>query len=318
MAVVVAGRARCLLVVTLSAVLVAGCTGSGSDTGSSSDAGSGSEAGMASDGAVGDGAVGDGAAGALPADAAADPVAGAVAGQEGRLVVSTGTVAVAVDDLDAAGRQVVAITAAAGGLVTASGTGTGTGTGVDPAAVPQDVAGSGGARYTLRVPGAAFTSVLDDVAALGRTTGRSTSAAAVTAEVADVDSRVGSAEAVLTTFRDRLPQATSIPDVLALEGEIARRQADLEALQARQRVLADQVALATVEVALTRTDAPAAAVVSDGGFTGGLATGWAALGTLLGAAAVVLGVVLPFLLPAALVAGAVVLVRRRAAARVRG
>ena len=293
--------------VGLTAVLVAGCTGSGSDSGS--EAGTG--------GSLAQGAADTGAA-AADGTAALDPAAvGVDATAEGRLVVSTGTVAVAVDDLDAAGRAVVALTTAAGGLVTASGTGTSTG--VDPATVPEDSADvEGGARYTLRVPGTAFESVLDDVSALGRATGRTTSATDVTAEVADVGSRVTSAQAVLTTFRDRLPQATSIPDVLALEGEIARRQADLEALQARQRVLADQVALASVEVTLTQADEPvSAAASSDGGFTGGLATGWAALGTLLGAVAVVLGVVLPFLVPVALVAGAVVLVRRRVAARAR-
>ncbi|NAZ88802.1 DUF4349 domain-containing protein, partial [Kineococcus indalonis] len=177
----------------------------------------------------------------------------------GRSVVSTATLDVEVRDAAAAARRTAELATAAGGLVAASSTGGGEG----PAS----------ARLTLRVPGERLGQVLDGVAALGRQTGRTTSATDVTAEVADVGSRVTSARAVLAAFRARLPQATTIPDVLALEGEIARRQADLEALQARQRTLADQVALASVEVGLHEGPAVAAAA-PPAGFTGGLAAGW--------------------------------------------
>ncbi|WP_432507441.1 DUF4349 domain-containing protein, partial [Kineococcus arenarius] len=175
-------------------------------------------------------------------------------------------------------------------------------------------AGAGAAPAgVLRVPGERLPRVLDDVAALGRQVERTTTATDVTAEVADVDIRVASAQAVLATFRARLPQATTIPDVLVLEGEIARRQADLEALQARQRALADQVSLATVEVSLGEDAAAAGTAAGPGGFTGGLAAGWDALLGVLGAAAVVLGVVLPFAVPAAALALLVLSLRRRRA-----
>uniref|UniRef100_UPI003D7EC8FF DUF4349 domain-containing protein n=1 Tax=Kineococcus sp. SYSU DK018 TaxID=3383139 RepID=UPI003D7EC8FF len=220
-------------------------------------------------------------------------------GTAGRAVVSTATLTVAVQDAAAAADRAADLTAAAGGLVTAGSTGGGE--------------GPGRARLTLRVPGERLPQVLDDLAALGRQTGRSTTATDVTAEVADVDSRVTSARAVLATFRARLPQATTIPDVLALEGEIARRQADLEALQARQRALADQVSLATVEVAFSEDAAEVAAAAGPGGFTGGLALGWEALLRVLGAAAVVLGTVLPFAVPAAALALVLLVLHRRRA-----
>ena len=47
------------------------------------------------------------------------------------------------------------------------------------------------------------------------------------------------AEASLARVRALLARAETISDVVALEGELARRQSDLEALQARQRVLDD-------------------------------------------------------------------------------
>ena len=54
-----------------------------------------------------------------------------------------------------------------------------------------------------------------------------------------------------------MSKATTIGDIVALEAELSRRQADLEALQARQRTLADQTAQATVTVRLYDADAPA-------------------------------------------------------------
>ncbi|NAZ82331.1 DUF4349 domain-containing protein, partial [Kineococcus sp. R8] len=168
-------------------------------------------------------------------------------------------------------------------------------------------------RHRGAVPALAPAGAVESVGGLGRRTALTTSATDVTAEVADVGSRVTSAQAVLATFRSRLPQATTIPDVLAIEGEIARRQADLEALQARQRALADSVELATLQVQLVR--APVAAAAADaearGGFLGGLAGGWAALGRVVGVSAVLLGAVLPFALLAAVVVGPVLVLRRR-------
>ncbi|WP_345714394.1 DUF4349 domain-containing protein, partial [Kineococcus glutinatus] len=218
----------------------------------------------------------------------------------GRSVISTATLTVEVPDVEDAATAATRLATTAGGLVAAARSG-----------------GSGGeeaATLTLRVPGERFTTLLEDLAALGRRAQQDVTSTDVTAEVADVGSRVASAQAVLATLRDRLPDATTIPDVLAVEGEIARRQADLEALQARQRALADQVALSTVDVTLTRQAAAATAAVEPG-FTGGLARGWEALGSTVRVVALVAGAVLPFAAVAALLAAPVLLVLRRRRAR---
>ena len=287
---------RCRLTVPALALAlllgVAACTGGGADSGGSTGSSLADSAGGAAGGAPA--AAGTAVGGAQAAGAGAD-VAGAVAAE--RAVVSTATLGVRVDDLDAAGEQVQRLATDAGGLVTASQAG---GAGDDASA-----------HLVLRVPGPRFAGVLDDVAALGEQTDRTTTSTDVTAEVADVDSRVASAQAVLVTFRERLPQARTIPDVLAVEGEIARRQADLEALQARQRVLADQAALATVDVTLTAARAPALAASAQPGFTGGLAAGWRALGEVARVLTLVLGAVLPFLLPLAVVGVPLLVLRRR-------
>ena len=289
--------------IALTLVLgAAACSGSGAGSaGSSSGAAGSGDAG--SDGAGSAPALADsadtagGGSVAAPAGAAAEPAAVAAVGDAARAVVSTGTLGVRVEDLATASAAVEGLATGAGGLVTASRAG---------------VAGEDQqAHFTLRVPSPAFEDVQQAVAELGQQTDRSSTTQDVTAEVADVDSRVASAQAVLVTFRDRLPQARTIPDVLAIEGEIATRQADLEALQARQRVLADQVALATLEVTLTQGAPTSVVAAQSPGFTGGLGAGWHALGAFLRVAALVVGAVLPFVVPVAVVAVPVVLLRRR-------
>jgi hypothetical protein len=83
-------------------------------------------------------------------------------------------------------------------------------------------------------------------------------------------------------------------DVVTLEAELGKRQADLEALQAQQRALADQTALATVTVTLTSSQAPVAAEESTG-FLAGLKAGWSAFTAALVTGLTVIGAVLPFL-----------------------
>ena len=290
-------RGRLLAAPAVALVLVLGaaaCSGSGAG----SD-GSESSQGMAdSGGGSGGGSAGttEGGSVAAPAEGA-EPAAVAAVGDAQRAVVSTGTIAVRVEDLPSATTAVEALTTGAGGSVAASQVG----------AAGEDQQ----AHLTLRVPSASFEDVQAGVAELGQQTDRSTTSTDVTAEVADVDSRVASAQAVLVTFRERLPQARTIPDVLAIEGEIATRQADLEALQARQRVLADQVSLATLDVTLTQGAPTSIVAASDPGFRGGLGAGWHALGEFLRVASLVLGAVLPFVVPVAVVAVPVLLLRRR-------
>ncbi|WP_380157295.1 DUF4349 domain-containing protein [Kineococcus sp. R86509] len=286
-------RGRLLAAPAVALVLVLGaaaCSGSGAG----SD-GSGSSQGMADSGG-GSAGTAEGGSVAAPAEGA-EPAAVAAVGDAQRAVVSTGTLAVRVEDLPSATTAVEALTTGAGGSVAASQVG----------AAGEDQQ----AHLTLRVPSASFEDVQAGVAELGQQTDRSTTSTDVTAEVADVDSRVASAQAVLVTFRDRLPQARTIPDVLAIEGEIATRQADLEALQARQRVLADQVSLATLDVTLTQGAPTSIVAASDPGFRGGLGAGWHALGEFLRVASLVLGAVLPFVVPVAVVAVPVLLLRRR-------
>jgi hypothetical protein len=176
--------------------------------------------------------------------------------------------------------------------------------GACPSPVPSGYASS---TTTLRVDNSKVDALLRDTATLGSVESSSRSSADVTAEVADVDSRVANAEASLARVRLLMSKATTIGDVVALEAELSRRQADLEALQARQRTLADQTAAATVTVRLFDDNAPVVTPEDGSGFVAGLKAGWTAFTGALVAAMTVVGAVLPFaivLVPLALLARA--------------
>jgi hypothetical protein len=175
---------------------------------------------------------------------------------------------------------------------------------------PQPVAGYESSTTTLRLDNDKVDALLRDVAGLGTVEASSRSSADVTAEVADIDARVRNAQASLARVRALMSKATSIGDIVALEGELSRRQADLEALQARQRALADQTAQATVTVRLYGADAPAPEAEQTG-FLAGLSAGWSAFTGALVVALTVLGAVLPFLLVLGPIALVVWLVARR-------
>ncbi len=146
----------------------------------------------------------------------------------------------------------------------------------------------------LRVPTARFDSLLKRLDTLGVVTNRSVSAQDVTSEVVDVDSRIISAKASIARMQVLYEKAQSIADVAAIEGELSRRQADLESLLARQKQLADQTSLATIGVTLFDDSLPQPAGPKTGvakAFDDALETFGNALRNILVAAAAVL----PFL-----------------------
>jgi len=132
------------------------------------------------------------------------------------------------------------------------------------------------ATLTLRVPPAGLAEVLTRLSALGTEQTRHMSTRDVTTQVADVDSRVRSALAAINQLRALYARATRVSDVIAIESELAQRESDLESLQAQQRALAGQVAMATVTLYLVSMPSPARHHATHRGFLGGLDGGWRA------------------------------------------
>jgi hypothetical protein len=163
------------------------------------------------------------------------------------------------------------------------------------------VSGDSESVITFKIPTDRYPAVLAQLgASLGKRESLHQGTEDVTEQVADVDSRVKSATSALDQFRILLTKANKIGEVLEVEREISTREADLEALQARQKALAAQTSMATITLTLLSPTA-AAPVPQDepSGFLGGLSTGWNALVSAVKVALTILGVLLPW----AIVAG---------------
>jgi hypothetical protein len=158
-----------------------------------------------------------------------------------------------------------------------------------------------GFRLVLRVPPTEFAGLRDRVAELGTEVSRSTSSQDVTDQALDVESRLATQRASVARVRALLEQARDLSEVVAIEAELTRRQADLESLEARSAALASQVRLATLVVRLVAPGSALAEATAPG-FLAGLERGWSALGSALAVAATVAGLALPFLVAAGLLA----------------
>ena len=159
----------------------------------------------------------------------------------GRDVVRTAQLTVQVADPTAATRGVRTAVAAAGGVVS-----------------EEQVDGTG-AWLVVRVPAAGLDRLVDDLASTGTVLGRSGRTEDATEQVVDLDSRVATQQASVTRVRALLAQATSIGDIVSVESELARREADLDSLQRRLATLKDRVALSTLTVELRTASTPAPA-----------------------------------------------------------
>ncbi|WP_416967688.1 DUF4349 domain-containing protein [Streptomyces sp. 4F14] len=155
-------------------------------------------------------------------------------------------------------------------------------------------------EVVLRVPVERYDAVLSTLQGAGKLLERTSKAEDVTDQVVDVASRVQSQRASVARVRELMDRATSLSDIVSLEGELSRRQADLESLLAQQASLKDRTSLATITLTLSQTAPKAPAEADDDpGVLDALSGGWDAFVTALRWIVVVLAAVLPFALAAA-------------------
>ncbi|MEU3934785.1 DUF4349 domain-containing protein [Streptomyces sp. NPDC029044] len=165
----------------------------------------------------------------------------------------------------------------------------------------RDAEGHERTRVVLRVPVEKYEEVLAELEGTGKLLDRSAKAEDVTDQVVDVESRIKTQRASVARIRELMDQAGKLSDVVTLEGELSTRQADLEALLARQKSLEDRTSLATITLSLSETPVKEEAKDDDPGFVDALAGGWNAFVTMLRWLAVAFGAVLPFAAVAALI-----------------
>ncbi|WP_329284141.1 DUF4349 domain-containing protein [Streptomyces sp. NBC_00691] len=238
---------------------------------------------------------------AKPADArgAADGYAGAEkapsapskAPARQQHVIRTASLSVEVADVTKALAAARTVTAGAGGHVENEET---------ERADDGDVA----SRIVLRVPQERYDAVLTELAGTGKLLSRKADAKDVTGEVVDVESRIATQRASVARVRALMDRAERLTDVVTLEGELSRRQADLEALLAQRSSLRDRTSLATITLQLSEKERePRAKESEEGrpGFLDALSGGWNALVGVVTWVVIVLAALAPWLAVALIV-----------------
>jgi hypothetical protein len=106
------------------------------------------------------------------------------------------------------------------------------------------------ATLTLKVPPALLTSILSDLSKLGVEQSRTVATEDVTTAVADVQARLKSATDSINRLNGLFAKATKVGDIIAIENELATREADRESLQAQQKALSSETSTATITLSL--------------------------------------------------------------------
>lgn len=286
---------RTVAALAIVAASVAGCTG-GTDRNSAGGS-AGSRTGDAGKAAGQPAGASTTAARALPA-LGRPPVTD-------RSIIYTANLTVRTKDVATAAARAESIAAGAGGYVFSSDTAVG------PAGGSATTA-----TVVVKVPPGSFPAVLRSLAELGTLLGRNSRADDATDRVVDVAARVRSQQASVARVRTLLAQARTVGEVVAVESELTKREADFESLQGRQRALDAQVALSTVTLRLvTPAVASTTGPVESRGFLAGLRSGWHAFTGALVASLTVVGALLPFAVGLAIVLLLVVPLRRALLAR---
>lgn len=201
-----------------------------------------------------------------------------------RAIISKGNVQLQSNDVEKAVFQVQALVDKAGGEITDRETGT------------DDEGEVRLARLVLRIPAEVYSDAFAALEKVADLTSSSSTSEDVTTQIIDIDSRIRAQRASLSRVEVLLGQATSIRDIVAIESQLTRRQADLDSMVKRLAFLRDQTSMSTVTVNIQRTaDAPKQKEEDDdSGFLSGLEHGWNALTSFGTGLATVAGALLPW------------------------
>ncbi|MGC4939161.1 DUF4349 domain-containing protein [Kribbella sp. DT2] len=270
--------------VVLAAVALTGCSGGGDNSNASTDSAAAPEFSGPQDkaGPQADTSAGSGAA-KEKAGAPAQP-------NLTRAIVKTGSLAVEHEDVDKQRQAAISVVTGLRGQVASEDTG-----GDDNGRITR-------ANLVLKVPTASYETAIQRLSELGTRTAIHQESSDVTEQVVDVDSRIATQRASLSRMRALLAKATTIAEIVSVESELTRREADLESLLAKQKALSGQTELATLSLVIAQPGkAPAEVKDDDRGFLAGLAGGWNAFTATFLAVATAVGALLPFLVVLALI-----------------
>ncbi len=186
--------------------------------------------------------------GEMASEAAAPATAGYSAAEQGkasgRLLVWTANFSLEVADLNKSQAQLTERMLALGGYVE-----------------EKSDYGSYSQSLVYRVPKDAFASALGDVEQSGKVLSRHVKGEDVTEQYVDVETRLRNNIALRDRLRDLLGKAKDIKDILQIESELNRIQSEIDSMEARMRILKDQIQMSTLRVELRQQEAEKPATI---------------------------------------------------------
>jgi hypothetical protein len=217
-----------------------------------------------------------------------------------RVIISTASMSILVDDVDKTLPAVRALAASTGSQISQLSVQAGDGGagGVVPLGdgTASSSAQSGSAQVTLRVPAEKLASVEAQAAKLGKVLSQSAAESDVTQQHVDLAARLKNLQAEEVRLRGFLDKATKVSEMLEIERELSRVRGEIEAMQAQIAYLDQQAAMATLTLMFS---APGALVQPAGGtwgFSTAVTTGFQAAAALLRTLIVVIIALSPVLL----------------------
>jgi multidrug resistance efflux pump len=109
----------------------------------------------------------------------------------------------------------------------------------------------------LRVPAHRLDAALDALAALGKEISREVRAVDVTESSADLEAHLANQKALRERLRDALERAQKVDELLMVERELARVQAEIDRVEGHRARMRTSVAQSTISLALRAEPEPA-------------------------------------------------------------
>jgi hypothetical protein len=221
-----------------------------------------------------------GDAGRLADESAADPD-GKKVDAATVAVISTGQVALEASDVAKARRDVQLVIDTYLGTISKEETTT------SEDGVPEAT------RVVIRVPSKSFANAMKDLEEVADLRSSTSTSEDLTTQVIDNEVRLRAQEKSLERIEALLAKAVNLNEVISIESQLARRQADFDSLKSTQAWLKNQTTLSTITLNIQLADETPEEYDATG-FRGGLERGWDGLLAALVGLGTLLGLVLPF------------------------
>ncbi|WP_183092667.1 DUF4349 domain-containing protein [Nocardioides stalactiti] len=226
-------------------------------------------------------------------------------GSTDRKIIAKGNVSLESDDVELTITKVVRITDELGGEITERETTT------------NDEGDLRTARLLLRIPVGGFTDAIAELEDAGDLISSNTGAEDVTTQVIDTKVRIRAQRRSLARVEALLDRAQSISDIIRIEGQLTRRQANLDSLVQRLDYLSNQTSMSTITVNVAlppkkkEKEEPKEKEKEEVGFVAGLEDGWKSFKSFGTDVLTLSGRVLPFAGVLLLVGGPLLILVRR-------